>query len=245
MDCIIIEDGENVVEHLENQLKRTGYEINILARIDSVSEAVSWLSKNQTDLIFLDIQLSDGLSFEIFDHIQVTTPVIFTTSYDDYIMRAFEVNSLSYLLKPVNTDRLKIALDKYSLLSQQDSNMNAKMLSLNRDYQERFLVRNGRFLQKIAEEDVAYFYSKRFLFLSGKDGQQYLYDTTLELLEQRLNPRNFFRISRQCIVSSDIIKKVTGIDDNRRLKIETDEQYKDELIVSRHRVAEFKAWLDR
>jgi two-component system response regulator LytT len=247
MNCIIIEDSVNAVERLENQLELTGHELDIIARLDSVEEAVPWLKNNHTDLIFLDIQLGDGLGFEIFDHIQITTPVIFTTSYDHYLMRAFEVNSISYLLKPISLDGLKAALNKYALLYPGNTSINAQIAPLNRDYQERFLVKNGSLFQPIELKDMAFFYveNKRFLFAVTKSKQQYLYDSTLEILEQRLDPKKFFRINRQCIISFDMVQKVSVYDDGRRLKIEIDPGYKTEMIVSRQRVAEFKSWLNR
>jgi two-component system, LytTR family, response regulator LytT len=244
MDCIIIEDEGKAIKRLEQQLESSGYQMQISARLYSVQEAVYWLTNNHTDLIFLDIQLGDGLGFEIFDHVQVKTPVIFTTSYEEYITRAFDVNSISYLLKPVILDDLKSALDKYHFLYDSNQPLNEKIIPLNQDYQHRFLVRSAHSLKPISIEDVAYFYlQNRHFLLVTKDRQQYLYDSTLEILEQRLDPKKFFRISRQCILNAGIIKEVNSYD-NGRLKIETDPICKDEMIVSRYRVAEFRAWLN-
>lgn len=244
MNCIIIEDEGKAIKRLEQQLESSGYQMQISARLYSVQDAVYWLTNNTTDLIFLDIHLGDGLGFEIFDHVQVKTPVIFTTSYDEYMTRAFDVNSISYLLKPVILDDLKAALDKYHFLYENKEPINEKIIPLNQEYQHRFLVRSAHSLKPISIEDVAYFYlQNRHFLLVTKDRQQYLYDSTLEILEQRLDPKKFFRISRQCILNVGIIKEVNSYD-NGRLKIETEPTSKDEMIVSRYRVAEFRTWLN-
>jgi two-component system response regulator LytT len=251
MNCIIIEDADKAVKRFESQLDKTGYDISVEARIDSVKEAVSWLQSNQTDLIFLDIQLGDGLGFEIFDHVQVKTPVVFTTSYAEYMARAFEVNSLSYLLKPVTQESLKAALDKFMFLQaekpEEAISINTQVLPMNRKYQLRFLARNGEHLESIAASDVAWFYvqNKHFLFLMTKDKRQLLYDSTLEILEQRLNPEQFFRLNRQYIVGFDAIKTISGYDGRGRLLVEINPPVKEEIIVSRYRSRELKEWLDR
>jgi two-component system response regulator LytT len=245
MDCIIIEDEGKAVKRLEAQLQLMDRDVHVSARLDSVEDAVSWLGNNHTDLIFLDIQLGDGLGFEIFDHVQVRTPVIFITSYDEYLSRAFEVNSISYLLKPIILDDLKTALEKFSFLHEGNRSINERIIQMNQHYQRRFMVKKGNSSKPISVNDVAYFYiqNKHFLFLVMKDKTQYLYDSSLELLEKRLDPKIFFRINRQCIISADIVKEVS-IYDNSRLRIETEPLFKIEMIVSRHRITEFRAWLD-
>jgi two-component system response regulator LytT len=247
MNCIIIEDVDNAVKNLEDQLDQSGYDIEILARMDSVEEVVPWLKNNRTDLIFLDVELGDGLGFEIFDHVQVKTPVIFTTSYDQYMARAFELNSISYLLKPITLDSLTAALHKFNFLHQDhDKSINERVMMLNPDYQQRFMVKNGVFFQSLLEKDVAYFYVQgHYLFITTMQGQQYLYDSTLEILEQRLDPKKFFRINRQFIIAFDMIKKVSSYDNRGRLSIEPEAVCKEELIVSIHRAVEFKNWLNR
>lgn len=245
MNCIIIEDEDDAAASLENQLVRSTHIVNVLAKIDSVEEAVPWLQENKTDLIFLDVQLGDGLGFEIFDHVQLTTPVIFTTSYDQYMTKAFELNSISYLLKPVMPEQLKSALDKYQRLYPSVNAFQEKILQLQSGYQQRFLVRDGNHYTPLFEKDIAWFYvqNKHYLFVVTKDRKQYLYDSTLELLEQRLDPRLFFRINRQYIVGADAVKQVSS-HDNYRLKLEMDPPCKEEILVSRHRLVEFRDWLD-
>lgn len=248
MNCIIIEDGHRARKHLENQLTLTGYDVNVVERIDSVELAVSWLKKNHTDLIFLDIQLGDGLSFEIFDHVEVSTPVIFTTSYDQYITRAFDVNSLSYLLKPVKVESLKTALDKYFRLyiKEEAPAVNDKVIHIKQEYQKRFLVQKGNLMQSVPVDDVAYLYiqSKGTLILISRNNEQYLVENTLDRLEYRLDPDMFFRINRQYIVNINAIK--SGIPhDSVRIKLEVEPPSKEELIVSSKRARHFKEWLDR
>jgi two-component system response regulator LytT len=248
MDCIIIEDENKAAKNLQNLLQSLDTSINVLAVLDSVEESVHWLQHNKTDLIFMDIQLGDGIAFEIFDHVQIITPIIFITSYDQYWAKAFEVNSISYILKPVMRESLVAAIAKYSFLYEKDLNQNEKMITLNQDYQQRFMVKKGNSaLPVIPIENVAWFYvhNKHFLFLFTKDKQQYLYDSTLEILEQRLDPKKFFRINRHCIMAAESIKQVSNTADNsRRILITTDPESKDEMIVSRNRVADFKLWLN-
>jgi two-component system response regulator LytT len=245
MNCIIIEDEDDAAASLENQLVRSPHVVHVLAKIDSVEEAVPWLRENQTDLIFLDVQLGDGLGFEIFDHVQLTTPVVFTTSYDRYMTKAFELNSISYLLKPVMPEQLHTALAKYDRLYPSVTALPEKIAQLQPGYQQRFLVRDGNHYTPLFEKDIAWFYvqNKHYLFVVTRDRKQYLYDSTLELLEQRLDPRLFFRINRQYIVSADAVKQVSP-HDNYRLRLEMTPSCKEEMLVSRHRLVEFRDWLD-
>jgi two-component system, LytTR family, response regulator LytT len=245
MDCIIIEDEQSALEHLENELALTGYKLNILARIDSVDDAVYWLKNNKTDIIFLDVQLSDGLSFEIFDHVHVNVPVIFTTSYDQYAIKAFEVNSISYLLKPVYSDDLKRALDKYFKLHESPPPINEQVIPLHQQFQSRFLVRSGKQWQSLTTSDIAYFYlqDKRMVLIVTHSGKQFIYDSTMEILEQRLDPASFFRANRRFILSYGALKQFTN--NEGRLKLEVEPAFKEELLVSINKVVAFKNWLDR
>lgn len=249
MNCIIIEDEKHAIRHLENELAHTGFEVNVLARLHSIFDAVKWLGEHQADLIFLDVQLSDGISFEIFDHIRVRTPVIFTTSYDQYVTKAFDVNSISYLLKPVDADSLKLALQKFDFLynpESTDEDLVEKMQALNTGYQKRFLVSMGSKLLSVPEEDVAYFKveNKRFVIMTTRVRQQYLIDTNLEMLEKRVSPDNFFRINRQYIVRIDAIREMQRID-NGRIRLTVEPPARDDMVVSGDRSSDFKAWLNR
>lgn len=244
MNCIIVEDGAKALKHLESQLALTGYKMDVIARIDSVESAVSWLKTNQTDLIFLDIQLGDGLSFEIFDHVQVKTPVIFTTSFDQYVTRAFDVNSISYILKPVKVDQLRAALDKYNFLYSNAGAINDQIVSMQQTYQKRFLIQSAKLIKSIAAEDIAYLRIQdgRHLVLVTKAGQQFLLENTLEKLEKRLNPEIFFRINRQFMINIDAIDTMCN-HDGIRIKVETIPPSKEEMIVSSKRINQFKTWL--
>jgi two-component system response regulator LytT len=248
MVCIIIEDENKAAQNLKAQLQRLPKPVAVDAIIDSVEEAVQWLQNNKTDLIFMDVQLGDGIAFEIFDHVQVRTPIIFTTSHDHYITKAFEVNSISYLLKPLIFEGLALAMEKYYFLYEKEEVQNDKLIQFNEDFQKRFIVKKGRNMQSIIlESEIAWFHvvNKHYLFIVTRNNQQYLYDSTLEILEKRLDPRSFFRINRHCIMGLESVKQVVNINDNsRRIKIETIVESKEEMIVSRHRVTEFKSWIN-
>jgi two-component system response regulator LytT len=246
MNCAIIEDEQNAVEHLEYQLGLTGIDVHITARIDSVSKAIQWLGTNKPDLIFMDIQLGDGLSFEIFDHLQVKTPVIFTTSYNQYAIQAFEVNSISYLLKPVKVQNLKDALAKYQFIYEQGAALNERIIPLNQTYQKRFLVQSGNVMQPLAVDDIAYFriHEGKYIVITTREKKQYLIDSTLEILEKRLDPEQFYRINRQFIVGIGSIESIYAIDGSK-LKLEVFPESKDEMIISKEKASAFKSWVNR
>lgn len=247
MNCIIIEDGHDAADYLEHQIRETAKQpVDVIARIGSVRESIAWLKQHQTDLIFLDIQLSDGISFEIFDHVQVNTPVIFTTSYDQYMIKAFELNSISYLLKPVKAESLRMAMEKYKQLYVDQPVFNNRVIPMQREYQHRFYVESGNALKSIPVEDVAYFrvQSGRYLIIVTHDGSQYLYENTMEGLEMRIDPLKFFRINRQFIISIQSIRNMTHLD-SRRVRIELNPECKDELMVAMTKVQAFRDWLDR
>jgi two-component system response regulator LytT len=247
MNCIIIEDGRDAAEYLEHQIKEILKQpIDVIAKMRSVKESIAWLKNNHTDLIFLDIQLSDGISFEIFDNVQVTTPVIFTTSYDQYAIQAFELNSISYLLKPVKTENLRLAMEKFKQLHTPEAIFNNKVIPLQQEYQRRFYVESGNMLKSIPVEQIAYFrvQSGRYLIIVTHSGQQFLYENTLERLELRLDPMKFFRINRQFIIHIDAIHNMINYD-SRRVKIEMVPECKDELMVAMAKVQSFREWLDR
>ncbi len=242
MKCIIIEDEQHSADHLEYLLKKVNPNIAVEAKIDSVKNSVLWLKNNKTDLIFLDIQLGDGISFSIFENVQINTPIIFTTSYDEYAIQAFKVNSIAYLLKPIDTNELKASLDKYQKLYETADY--EKLVKLNTSYQKRFLIQKGNMIQSINANDVMFFQvENRNVFIHTKDGNQYLFDITLESLEKRLNPDLFFRVNRQFIISLSCIDKMYS-ETRGRVRIETHTPVK-EITVSIDRASEFKNWLKR
>lgn len=241
--CLIIEDEDHAAAFLEEQLKRIDPNIQVLAKLDTVSEAVKWLHNNTADVLFMDIELGDGLCFEIFDHVQVNTPIIFVTSYNQYAIKSFEQNSLGYILKPTKTDDLQKALDKYARLYETEQVGKVAKELMSDKYQQKFIVHLGSVYQNLSEQQIAYFrlQEKRYLIVCSSSGEQFLYDSSLERLEERLNPAYFFRINRQFIVHRQIITKVQHLDRGRILLF-TNPPTKEELVVSTGRSKEFKEW---
>lgn len=244
MKCIIVEDEQNAAEHLEYLLRQVRPEVTIEAKIDSVKDAVLWLNRNNADLIFLDVQLGDGLSFSIFDHVDVITPVIFTTSYDKYALDAFKLNSISYLLKPIDEEELKTALNKFDKLTTGAPDLN-QLARLQNQYQKKFLIESGNTIHSFTDSEIAYFMVQhRHVFLILNSGQHLVFNATMDALEQRLDPGLFFRINRQFIVNRNNIHKMTT-ETRGRVRIEMQPASKDEMIVSIDRANAFKEWLAR
>ncbi len=249
MLAVIIEDEKLAADNLELMLHSIDEEIKILAKIESVRNSVKWLSSNTCDLIFLDIQLSDGNSFSIFDHVDVKIPVIFITAFDQYAIRAFKHNSIDYLLKPINKDDLSQSLQKFyeHFQSHQFPDYKALLESLRNpvNYQERFLVTAGQKLRTIKTSEIAYFYVQtKGVFLCTKEDKHYDINYTLEKLEEMLDPKSFFRINRQYIVNIEVIENMYIVSKSR-LKLDILPKPSEEVIVSVNNVQEFKLWLNR
>jgi len=254
MNTIIIEDEKPAARLLQRKLEKLNIPVGIM--LHSVEESLDWFSKNEhPDLIFLDIQLSDGLSFEIFEKVSIKSAVIFTTAYDEYALRAFKLNSIDYLLKPIDEDDLETAVTKFkSLLPKQElQNQNLsidfeqikKMLTnpFEKTYKKRFTVKIGQHLKVISIEDIECFFSEnKGTYLHTHDNRNYLIDITLEVLEQELDSVAFFRISRKFIVSMKAIKEIV-VYSNSRLKVILPSYKEDEVIVSREKVSDFKSWI--
>lgn len=253
MKVLIIEDEHFSAERLKQQLLLLNSEIQVLDVLDSVKSSIDWFSKNdEPDLIFLDIHLADKNSFEIFKEVNITAPIIFTTAYNQYAIQAFKVNSIDYLLKPIDVDELKIALEKYENLYLQEKKENQSIdtellqsLLQKPNYKNRFLVKKGSQFESIQTENIAYFFSENKLTsLVTQKGNRYLIDQSLEELSSLLNPVDFFRINRQMILRIDSVVKIHTFF-NGRLKLEIVHQdSKEEIFVSRERVQAFKEWLD-
>jgi DNA-binding LytR/AlgR family response regulator len=251
MKVIIIEDEKPSARRLQRMLSKLQIEAETM--LHSVEESIAWFQNNEhPDLIFLDIQLSDGLSFEIFETIDIQSAVIFTTAYDEYALQAFKLNSIDYLLKPIDAVDLEKAVKKYinRIPKQQavtlDFNDIKKLLinPIDRDYKKRFSVKVGQHLKLINIEDIECFYSEnKGTYVFTSEGRNYLLDTTLELLEKELEPQIFFRISRKFFVNINAIKDMVSYT-NSRLQIKLNTYKDDEVIVARERVKEFKIWLD-
>jgi two-component system, LytTR family, response regulator LytT len=250
MKVIIIEDEKPAARMLQRKVERIGLTVSVL--LHSVEDSINWFQNNEhPDLIFLDIQLSDGLSFEIFDAINIQSAIIFTTAYDEYALKAFKLNSIDYLLKPIDDDELENAINKYKTQKQTANPMLLDLTSIKnllsnpveRNYKKRFTIKIGQQLKMINIEEVECFFSEnKGTYIRTLQGRNYLLDTTLEQLETELDPNSFFRISRKFIIPSSVIKEIQ-MHSNSRLKIILPTYMDDEVIVSREKVNDFKEWL--
>ena len=253
MKILIIEDEYHAQKYLSNLLKKVIPAVQILDMLDSVEDAVDWLSNNPApDLIFMDIQLADGLSFSIFKKVEVEAPVIFTTAFDQYTLQAFKVNSVDYLLKPIDEVDLQKAVDKYQQIYGEQHSFNQASLvkvinSLQQkdNFRQRFLIKQGKDFIYLPIEEIAYLYSSDGMtFIIDTHKKRHLIDTTLDAIERELNPVDFYRISRKQIIHIQSVSKIFAYF-NHRLKLELRPESKVEAIVSRERVKDFKAWLDK
>lgn len=250
MNIIIIEDEKPAARLLQRKVEKLGLEVHTL--LHSVEESIEWFQNNlHPDLIFLDIQLSDGSSFEIFEQIDIKSAVIFTTAYDEYALRAFKLNSIDYLLKPIDEDDLEIAINKFksqvqkNTVSNLDFDMIKKMIlgTETKEYKNRFSVKIGQQIKVINLEEVECFYSEnKGTYLHTFENRNYLLDTTLEQIESELNPKEFYCISRKFIVPLKAIKEIQMYS-NSRLKVILPTYKEEEVIVSREKVSDFKIWI--
>jgi Response regulator of the LytR/AlgR family len=253
MKALIIEDEDLAAQRLVKLLNNLEPEMEVSGPIDTIEGAVKHFQSNpQYDLIFLDIQLADGKSFLIFDKVKIDIPIIFTTAYDEFAIRAFELNSIDYLLKPINTQKLRNALDKLKKLrefySKPEANRDLvemlRSLQLPASYKTRFLVNKGDTLIPVSTREIAYFYAEdKVVFLVTHENKKYLINYTLEELEQKLDPKQFFRINRQFLASLASIRKVYNYF-NYKLKLDLLPDPDIEIIVSKARTSDFKAWMN-
>jgi two-component system, LytTR family, response regulator LytT len=247
---LIIEDESLAADKLEYMLKEIDPSIKVLAKPGSIKESVKWLFNNNADLIFLDIQLSDGISFSIFDQVTVNTPVIFTTAYDQYAIKAFQVNSIAYLLKPVRKTDLAESLMKLKAVKSAFS-IDFDMLMANiqgrePDFRKRFLIQTGEKIRKIEVSEIAYFYVlQKGVYLRTFQGNSFAIEYTLDKLEKMLDPSAFFRINRKYLVNMESIVNMVAWS-RGRIKLDLKPNADDELdtIVSIDRSAEFRKWLN-
>ena len=250
MKAIIVEDEKPARENLEKLLRELEPGIEIQAKLDSVSNTVAWLSTNKTELIFLDIHLADDLSFKIFEQINVATPIIFTTAYDQYAIRAFRVNSVDYLLKPIDKDDLLRSLEKFKnnqkTIQPVDIQQLLQSLSRpNKTYQSRFIVSRGEKVMSVTIDQIAYFEGEdRYVYLIKKDGTKYIVDYKLSDLETLLDPNHFYRLNRSFITHFSSIKTIFNVSKSR-VKVELDPAAKREIMVSSENTQEFKSWLNQ
>ena len=253
MKVLIIEDEKAAARRLSSLLQQLAPQMEILATLDTVKQAVRWCKENPApDLTFMDVQLADGLSFDIFEQTEVSSPVIFTTAYDQYAVKAFKVNSVDYLLKPIDPEELKAALEKFRKRFQEGKQKQVDFYQiqqtvemLTRQYKSRFIVKVGEHIKAIPVENVAYFCSReKMTYIHTKDGRHYIIDLPLDHLEETLDPKIFFRISRKYLIGLHSIADIITYSSSRLRLILHQSDDKD-VLVSRDRVANFKAWLDQ
>lgn len=241
IQCLIIEDEAYAANNLEYLIKNSNFNIVVVAKLGSVKDSISWLSDNKADLIFLDVHLSDGNSFSIFEELQVTTPIIFTTTFPSYAIEAFKLNTLGYLLKPIDKEDLNAALLKFSTLH----NKQNRILSDNDGFQRTFVIKGASQLYRFNDTDIAFIYvQNKHVFIQLNAGLQIGYDAPLENIEKKLDPSLFFRINRQFIVSKTSIVKMHN-ESRGRVKLETRPQTQQNTTVSVERASDFKAWLNK
>jgi len=250
--ALIVEDERPAADHLVKLLHQSDYQVSVLRIVDSVSQAVEWFRTNPPpDIMFLDIQLADGLSFEIFNQVKIECPVIFTTAFEEYAVRAFKINSIDYLLKPVAVGDLNFAIGKYkgqtrdpmdSLLGDK---MEMLMQMLTHQYKSRYVVNIGPRIKSIETAHIRYFYSlEKSTFLFDDSGKSYDISYSLDQLETQLDPKQFFRISRKHIVQIGAIQDIHTYS-NSRLKLVIKGSDDDAIMVSRRKINEFKEWLEK
>ncbi len=251
MNVLIIEDEKPSARRLQRMLEKLNVSVDQM--LHNVEEAVNWFTHNQhPDLIFLDIQLSDGLSFEIFDAVEVKSAIIFTTAFDEYALQAFKLNSIDYLLKPIDEEELSVAVEKYKERAPKAQNVQLnfddikKLLTnpVEREYKKRFTTKIGQHIKMIPIDEIECFYSEnKGTYAHTIDGRDYLLDTTLEQMEGEIAPEVFFRINRKFYVNINAIRDIISYT-NSRLQLKLNSYKEQEVIVARERVRDFKLWLE-
>ncbi|MBN2487128.1 MAG: response regulator transcription factor [Bacteroidales bacterium] len=250
MKCLVVEDEKIAADRLCALIGQADSNIEVQAVLQSVKKSVEWLNANtHPDIIFSDIHLSDGLSFEIFRQTAVNSAVIFTTAYDEYALRAFKVNSIDYLLKPIDLDELKSAIEKFKSNRQPipcpRQIFEGLLHSVTNTYKSKFVMKVGEHLKVFETDEVQCFYSmEKAVFLQTLQGRDYAIPYSLDQLEGLLDPSKFFRINRKYIVSFKAIKDILSYS-NSRLLLRLVSNNSDDLIISRERAGAFKAWLEK
>lgn len=252
MNIVIIEDEEHNARLIIGMIEKLRPEWNILTVLESVSKSVEWFKNNPSpDLVFMDIQLTDGVSFSIFEKTSIESAIIFTTAYDEYAIQAFKVNSIDYLLKPLKESNLLQAIEKFEKwvpkeeVQQTDFQQLLKSISSGvKEYRERFLVAGAISYFKLYVKDIAYFYfENRVTFAVTFGGDEHILNSSIEKLEEELNPKHFFRLRRSHIVHVDAIQKFDNYFGGK-LMVKLISPFSEEIVVSRLRAAEFKTWID-
>lgn len=250
MKVLIIEDEQPAAHKLIRLLEEADKQIEVIDVLASIEQTINWLAVHPgPELIFMDIQLEDGISFEIFETCQIQTPVIFTTAYDEYALKAFKVNSIDYLLKPIAPDDLKAALDKFNVLHRQQANysrLESIISQLQPKTKERFLIKIGEHYRSVQTLSIhCFFIMERNTFIQTDTGKTYPIDYSLDKIEQLVDPGQFFRINRNFIVNFSAIQDILIYSSGRLKIILNGWTEKEDILVSRERVTEFKEWMDR
>lgn len=254
MKVVIIEDEHLTAGRIETLLQEIDPDISVLAILDSVRSALQWFRQNDNpDLVFMDIQLADGLSFDIFDQVEINYPVIFITAYQEYAIKAFKVNSVDYLLKPVTEEDLRMALNKYRNFFIQKKNspaigydvLNSIRDMISKPYKSRFMIKVGEHIRSVDVADILFFYSmQKGTYLHNSENRNYAVDFTLDSLVEKLDPSRFFRINRKYIISHQAISDLINISANK-IKVKLVQNEDDQVYISRERIHDFKGWLDQ
>ena len=250
MNVLIIEDEHLAAEKLSLTLQKIEPKIKVLARLESVLDSINWLTSHERpDLIFMDIQLDDGICFEIFDSINIETPIIFTTAYDSYAIKAFQVNSVDYLLKPIEDESLIKALNKYKLIYDTQKfhieKLNVLYDHMVNNYKTRFFVKIGNHFHSVSVNEIQCFLIReRGTFLKTMSGKTFDLDHSLDQVQKLVDPTTFFRINRNYLIHIDSIQDIYSYSSNRLgVKLKMLDHL--DMIVSREKVSDFKKWLDR
>ncbi|HEX7845554.1 MAG TPA: LytTR family DNA-binding domain-containing protein [Chitinophagaceae bacterium] len=249
MKAIIIEDERPAAEKLLKAIQKANPSIEVQAVLNSIKASVEWLEQNNMpDLLFMDIELGDGLSFKIFDRVNITSPVIFCTAFDEYWQEAFEHSSIDYLLKPVKQEKLETALNKYDKLKQHFSNSFQQLQQWQQQpagngYKKRFLVKRGTDYISVKCDDIAYFYAThKLVCMVDSKGQKFILDQSLAEIEKQLDPSQFYRVNRKYLMNLTAIKKIKTYPKSK-LQLEVDPTIAEEIIISQENVAAFKEWM--
>lgn len=248
MNIVIVEDEQLAAARLQAIVEKNEAGSKLVKKMDSVESSVKWFRDNNAyDLVFMDIQLADGLCFEIFDQVQISSPIIFTTAFDEYAIKAFKVNSIDYVLKPYDESDIVNALKKFHQTQPKAFDMKLMeqwIKNFEKNYKNRFVIKIGEHLKFITTEEISHFYSQeKSSFAQLQTGKSYAMDYSLDELENMLDPKLFFRINRKYIVSLQSIVDIIAFT-NSRLKLKLKQIMEDDVIVSREKVVDFKKWLE-
>ncbi|MBL7742614.1 MAG: response regulator transcription factor [Chitinophagaceae bacterium] len=249
MKVIIIEDEKPAAEKLQKAIQKADAAIEVVAVLNSIKASVDWLQQNpMPELVFMDIELGDGLSFKIFDKVTISSPVIFCTAFDEYWQEAFEHNSIDYLLKPVKQDKLETALNKYDKLKQHfaagfQQLQQWRQRPSGNGYKKRFLVKRGTDYISVKTDDIAYFYAAhKLVCMVDNKNQKFILDQSLADIEKQLDPAQFYRVNRKYLVHLSAIKKIKSYPKSK-LQLEVEPAINEDVIISQENVASFKEWM--